>query len=212
MTREVWIERCLRQIYGGQPTDDATITVNLVNTWLPDAIAVAAKTNYKDNLQLDGIAYVNGGFYTTFKGIAVTEDESFLWKVALPEIPLGIGNDEGISTIQLKDTDSRQITKPFIWITQAQKGYYQNMRTIPNKLLCYLEGGYIYIISTILLNDYTATVCMVSGGDDSDLDSELNVPPDYFPAMVEYVKQQLMFERNVPQDLGNDGVDLKTTA
>lgn len=210
MRRDVFIERTLRQIYGGMPSDDAQITINLVNKWLDDAIALAAKTNYTDNAKLEGVAYVNGSFFTTFKGIAVSQDESFLWKLELPEMPVGIGNDEGVSTIQLKD-DTRNISKPFIWITQAQKGFYQNMRGIPNKILCYLEGKYIYIISTLVLSSYTASVTMISGGDSSDLDSELNVPPDYFPIMVQYIRDQLMFERNVPRDLSNDGTDLKTT-
>jgi hypothetical protein len=207
MTREVAIELIRRQIYGGYPSDDAEITVNLVNQWLEVALAVAAKTNYTDSIKMDGIAYVNGGFYTTFKGIAVSVDETNLYKVALPQIPVGLGSNEGISTIQLKDPDSKQITQPFTWITQAQKAYYKNMRAIPNKLLCYLEGGFVYIISTIILNSYTATVCMISGGDMSDLDSELNIPMDYFPVMAAYVQQQVGLQKNTPQDVTNDGLD-----
>jgi hypothetical protein len=59
MTRLEFIERHLRQIYGGFPTDDAQITNNLVNSWLNDAIAAAAKQNQKDNIALDGISYKN---------------------------------------------------------------------------------------------------------------------------------------------------------
>jgi hypothetical protein len=212
MLRATAIELLRRQIYGGQPSDDAEITIGLVNQWLEPAIAVAAKTNYNDSIKLDGIAYVNGGFYTTFKGLEVDVDEAFLYKVALPQIPVGLGNDEGISTIQLKDPDSRQITQPFIWVTQAQKAYYKNMRPIPNKILCYLEGGYVYIISTIVLNSYTATVCMISGGDMDDLQSELNIPMDYFPIMADYIKQQLGFEKAMSQDSTNDGVDTSSVA
>lgn len=67
MTRRVWIERCLRQIYGGQPSDDSTITVNLVNVWLSTGIGLAAKANYKDNISIDGIGYINNSFYTKLK-------------------------------------------------------------------------------------------------------------------------------------------------
>jgi hypothetical protein len=48
---------------------------------------------------------------------------------------------------------------------------------------------------------------MVSGGDSTDLNSELNVSPDYFPVMVQYIREQLMFERSIPQDTDNDGQD-----
>ena len=59
MTRKTFIERILRQIYNGQPSDDSNITFNLVNQWLNDAIGVAAKKNYTDSIQMDGVAYVN---------------------------------------------------------------------------------------------------------------------------------------------------------
>lgn len=213
LTRRIFIEKILRQIYNGQPSDDATITYNLVNAWLGDAIAFAARANYADNLKLDGVAYVNGGFYTTFKGLEIEADEFSLWKIELPHIPVGLGVNEGINTAQIKE-NSTNISRPLTWINQSQKTYYQNMRQIPNKILAYLEGKFIYVITTILLNQYTASVTMISGGDDTDLDSELNVPQDYFPQMVEYVKQQLLLEKAQPVDVTNDGLDngsIKTT-
>lgn len=208
MTRRFFIERTLRQIYGGQPTDDASITDNLVNTWLNDGIALAAKQSYKDALVIDGISYVNNGFYTIFKGLSTVSDEQFLWKITLPQIPVGIGTNMGVSTLQFKDQNSGQISQSVIWISENQRSYYQSMRQIPNKIIAYSQGQYIYVISTLLLNLYTANVTMISGGDSTDLDSTLNVPEDYFPVMVEYVKQQLMFERQVPIDVENDGNDI----
>lgn len=211
MTRRIWIERCLRQIYNGPVSDDATITINLVNVWLNTAIGLAAKANYKDNISIDGIGYINGSFYTKFRDIAITSDGNFLWQMVLPEVPLGIGRNEGISTLELVD-DRGNVTRPFIPISENQKTYYQSMQPIPNKILYYYEGSLMYAVSTLLLNGYTANVTMVSGGDATDLDSTLNVPPDYDNVMIEYIKQQLMFERGVPIDATNDGLDaIKTT-
>src|SRR6266496_6346701 len=99
MTIALFIERALRQIYGGHPSDDATITINLVNVWLDDAIAVAAKKNYTDSIAIEGIAYVNNSFYTTYKGLTLSEDEFGIWKIILPQIPFGIGQNEGVSTV-----------------------------------------------------------------------------------------------------------------
>lgn len=210
MTRRFFIERTLRQIYNGQPSDDATITPNLVNTWLNDGIGIAAKTNYTDSIKIDGIAYINDSFYTTYKNLAVSKDEMFLWKVTLPHIPIGLGNNEGVSTCVF--TDGNQNSYPLIKMTQFQKAYYRSMRPIPNKILGYLEGEFIYAISTIQLSSYTAKACMISGGDSTNLDSTLNVPDDYLPVIVEYIKQQLGFERVQPVDVSNDGLDaIKTT-
>lgn len=207
MIRLQFIERILRQIYNGLPSDDATITKELVNKYLEDAIGVAAKANYKDNIALDGVSYVNDSFYSTFKGIAVTKDERFLWKIALPQVPVGLGGNEGVSTLVLKN-DTGELSYPIVWLTANQLSYQKGMRPIPNKLLGYYQGKNAFVMSTLILSDYTATVTLVSGGDSTDLYSELNVPPDYFPVMVEYIKNQLMFERNVPVDTTNDGSDV----
>lgn len=211
MTRYKFIEQIRRLIYGAQPNDDAQITIGLVNSWIDSAIAYAARQNYLDNDRLEGIMYVNNSFYTTFKGLTASQDEQFLWKIELPSIPVGIGYSEGISKLQFKDSDSNQISQTVIFLSQNQTTYFQNTIPIPNKLMAYQQGKYVYVVSTLLLSQYTANVTMISGGVITDLYSELNVPPDYQPIMIEYLKKQLMFQRQVPQDLANDGIDAITT-
>lgn len=211
MTREFFIERCLRQIYGDFPTDDSSITKNLINGWIHDAAAIAAAKNNEKNISLEGISFVNNSFYTTFKGLAISNDETFLYRVTLPQIPLGIGSTEGISSAVLKDTDG-QITYPIVLLSQNQLTYSRGMRSIPNKVIGYPEGEYLYIKSTYLLNDFTASVTMISAGDSTDLTSTLNVPADYFPIMVEYIKQQLLLEKAQAIDTSNDGKDVNPEA
>ncbi len=211
MQRGTFIELLRREIYGGQPDDDSNITVGFVNTWLESAMAYAAKTNYTDNAQLEGIAFVNNSFYTTFKGITVIEDEQFVWKLEMPSIPLGIGYSEGISTLQFKDSSSAQISQTVVWLSENQRTFAPGMRPMPNKLLAYSEGKFVYVMSTILLSAYTANVTMISGGVSSDMDSELNIPPDYQPLVIEYIKKQLLFEVSQPVDTTNDGLDARVT-
>lgn len=212
MTRKTYIELIRRQIYGGQPSDDAEITVGLVNKYLDIAIAVAAQQNYKGNIAIEGISYVNNGFYTTFKGIAVTKDENFLWKIALPQVPVGIGENEGVEIVVFKDSENNQLSQNIVWMSQNQRSFNSGRRQIPNKLLAYQEADAIYVLSTILLSQYTASVTMVSGGTSTDLTSTINVPPDYFTVIVDYLKAQLLFQRQMPVDSTNDGVDIiKTT-
>jgi len=211
-SRYEFIERALRQIYGDFPSDDASISYNLVNSWLNDGIALAAKANYKDNITIDGIESVNNSFYTTFKNLAISSDGNLLWKITLPQLPIGIGSTEGISTVQIKDNATPQTSYPIILLSENQRSFARGMRSIPNKLQGYPEGGFVFIESTLILSNYTANVTMISGGDASDLSSTLNVPQDYWQVMVEYIKQQLQFERMQPVDLSNDGTDyVKTT-
>jgi hypothetical protein len=179
----------------------------LVNQYIDQAIAFAAKNNYTDNLRLDGVAYVNNSFYTTFKGLTITRDERNLWKVTLPQIPVGIGANEGISTFYLKDTTG-QLSQPLIPLTENQKTYFQQLQTPPFKTLYYVEGSNAFIVTTSILTGYTASVTLVSGGDSTDLTSTLNVPGDYVPVMIEYIQKQLLLMKTTPRDLANDGTDL----
>jgi hypothetical protein len=206
MTRSQLIEQIIRQVYGNQPTDDASITPNLVNQFINQGIGVAVKLNYKDAIQMDGVGYVNNSFYTTFKGLPITQDEAFKWKIALPSIPLGVGQDEGISTLVFKNNDGK-VSLPVIWLSQNQVTYYQSLPTIANKILAYSEGGFVYALSPLLLDQYTATVTLISGGDSTNLSSTLNVPDDYISVITEYAVKSLMAARAQIQDSANDGND-----
>ena len=208
MIRQEFIERNFRQITGGFPTDDSELTYNLINSWLNDAIGVAAKANYMDAIKLDGVGYVNNSFYTKFKNLSVSQDERFTYKITLPQIPFGIGQNEGVNTLQFTDSNGN-VSLNCIPLSEKQVTYFQTMRAIPNKTLYYSEGTFIYVKSTLLLNQYTASVGMISGGNGNDLTSTLNVPADYFPVMVEYLKSQLAFERAQIKDNSNDGNDIK---
>jgi hypothetical protein len=209
MTRGQLIEQILRQVYGGYVQEDSSITPMLVNQYIDQGIAVAARTNYTDNLKLEGISFVNNSFYTTFKGLVAVRDERNLWKITLPQVPVGIGYSEGISTLQFKDSQG-VVSQPCVPLTQNQKTYFQSMPNIPSKTLFYSEGDKVYVISNQILSNYTASVTMVSGGVSSSLTSVLNVPSDYMPVIIQYVQQQLLLMKQRPQDLANDGSDLTT--
>ena len=205
MTRYALIERILRQIYNGQPSDDSNITYNLVNQWLNDAIAIAARKNYSDNMQMDGIAYVNNSFYTSFNGLAVSNVNPTTYSIDLPSIPYALGKDEGVATLQFVASGKESQTAIPLSINQI--GYQEQLRPIQNKLLYWIEGKNIFVKTSILLSSYKANIRMINGGDSTDLQSTLIVPDDYVPMMIEYIKNQLAFEKSRPIDQSNDGVD-----
>lgn len=207
-TRIEIIERAKRQVYGGFPIEDSQITDNLANKWLSDAVAVAAKQNYVEAIKLDGIAYVNNSFYTTYKGLTAERDEKFTYKIVLPQVPIGVGKNEGIATLQFKD-EKRKISMTAIPMSINQLGYAKGLRTIPNKIMFWWEGRDIYVETTLPIFEYTALVRMISGGDSTDLTSQLNVPDDYMPIVMEYLTNQLLKQRGQVQDTSNDGSDNK---
>jgi len=207
MTRKIFIERILRQIYNGQPNDDSSITFNQVNQWLNDAIGIAVKKNYTDSVQLDGIAYINNSFYTTYTNLDIAAEtvDNVTYSVALPQIPFGLGRNEGVATLQI--VGDKKTSQTAIPLSMNQVGYIENLRPIQNKILYWIEANKIYAKSTIPLTEYKATLRMVSGGDSTNLESTLIVPDDYVPVIVEYIKGQLAFERSRAIDTSNDGVD-----
>ena len=207
MTRYALIERILRQIYNGQPSDDSSITYNLVNQWLNDAIGMAVKKNYTDNIQIDGVAYVNNSFYTTFTNIDINAEsvDTVTYSIDLPIIPYSLGRNEGVAMLQF--VGDKKTSQTAIPLSMNQVAYIEQLRPIQNKILYWVEGKNIYVKSSIPLTQYKATLRLISGGDSTDLNSTLIVPDDYMPMVIEYIKGQLAFERSRPIDSSNDGVD-----
>jgi hypothetical protein len=207
MTRNAFIERILRQIYNGQPSDDSNITYNLVNQWLNDAIGLAVKKNYTDNIQMDGVAYVNNSFYTTFTNIDINAEavDTVTYSIDLPIIPYALGRNEGVAMLQF--VGDKKTSQTAIPLSMNQVAYQEQLRPIQNKILYWIEGKNIYVKSAIPLTQYKATLRLISGGDSNDLTSVLVVPDDYIPHIVEYIKGQLAFEKSRPVDTSNDGVD-----
>jgi len=207
MTRYALIERILRQIYNGQPSDDSSITYNLVNQWLNDAIGLAVKKNYTDSIQMDGIAYVNNSFYTTYTNLDIAAEtvDNVTYSVLLPQIPIALGKNEGVATLQF--VGDKKTSQTGIPLSINQVAYIDNMRPIQNKILYWIEGKNIFVKSSIPLTSYKATLRMVSGGDSKNLESTLIIPDDYIPVIIEYIKAQLAFEKSRPIDTNNDGVD-----
>jgi hypothetical protein len=203
MQRQTFIERILRLIYNEQPSDDSSITFNLVNEWLNDGIGVAAKKNYTDNLQLEGVAFVNSSFFTTFSNLTITQADTDLYTVTLPQIPLALGKTDGIASLQIY---SNQQSRAGVPLNTAQSVYQNNIRPIQNKFAFWYDGKTIYIKSGTIITNFKAKIRMVSGGVSSDLTSELNVPDDYIPVIVEYMKL-LIANKQRPIQTTNDGVD-----
>jgi hypothetical protein len=207
MIRGQFLESILMQVYGQKPTDDAEITYNLVNLYCSEGIGVAAQAAYKGAIQLDGVGYVNNGFYSTFSGLVISQDstDNLCYKLELPEIPVGIGNSMGLSEIRFKADGFTSL--PGIPLSVNQWGYFDSMRPIANKILYLQEGKFVRAKTPLILTDFTATVKMISGGVSSDLNSELNVPPDFLPVVRQYIIEKLIAERAVPTDVYNDGTD-----
>ena len=208
MTRKALIYKILIQIYGGPPTDDSDISDDLVNVWVNEGVALAAKQNYKDAIQIDGMGYINNSFYATYSGLAIVSDttDNLCYKLTLPQLPLGIGRNEGVATLKFKDSNGF-VSLTGIPLSINQQAYADNMPVIPNKIMYWPEGNTLRMKSALQLWNYTGIVKMVSAGDSTDLNSTLLVPDDYIPVVTDYVSKMLLLQRSQPVDTANDGLD-----
>lgn len=207
-TRFSLIKRILRQVYSGQPTEDSNITPELVNRWMNDALAMAAKEFYKESIAIEGMGYINNSFYCTYSGLVVTNDSSDnqTYMLTLPQIPLGLAKNSGIAKLQFVSSTGL-VSMDAIPLSMNQVAYADRIPAPQNKILYWPEGVFVRCKTAIQLFSYTGTVKMVSAGDSTNLDSIVNIPDDYMAVVISYVKDQLAWERQQPQDRTNDGED-----
>ena len=81
----------------------------MVNLYINQGTASAIRSQLKDSVSLDGVTYINNAFYFTYKGLPIAQEENLLWKVDLPQVPFGIGRNEGVANLKIKK-DSRTST------------------------------------------------------------------------------------------------------
>lgn len=208
-TRKIFAQQIQRMIYGEIPNDDVDISLNLINRYVNQGIALAAKANYTDNLKMDGIAYVNSSFYTTFKNIAITKStfEDFCYELSLPEIPVALGRADGVAQLTLKDVTQFSLTG--VPITTEQVAFRKVMRRIPNRFYYWYERSTVIIDCVLDITDYTATVKMVSSGsDNTDLSATIYLPNEWLSFVQDYVVKNLILERQQPKDLTNDSIQV----
>jgi hypothetical protein len=204
------IERILRMVYAGQPTEDSSITYELVNRFLNDGCAIAAQKNYTDNIAIEGTGYINNSFYCTYSGIPIVQDptNNLGWMFQLPQIPLAFDKTQGISRLRFYRNGFTSFDG--VPISQNQASYFDRMPPIQNKVVYLPEGVYVRCKATFPLSLWTSTVTMVSAGDSTDLNSILNIPDDYMPIVIDYCVKELAWERSQPRNTGNDGEDIPT--
>lgn len=208
MIRQAYCELILREIYRGQPNADAVITMNQVNAMINPALAAFAKMNYVENKRTDNIEYINDSFFLTFadRDIFQNHNENFSYYFSLPHIPVAIGANLGISTVELLSPNGA-VSQSIVMCTADEWARRKTARRIPNKILGTYEGKTFLLYTTLPLYNYKGKVRMVSGGATTDLTSELNVPDDFFKFVVTYIKEELAFELSRPADAANDGKD-----
>lgn len=207
MTKRYLAELIQRRFAGGDPGDDMGLTLQDIAGWLDFGIAAAAMKNYADTAQLDA-EYIADGFYISYGGIALTRDTNTGYYVgSLPATPYAVPKGYDISGVYIQGEGKQ--SRALVRIMQNQIAYWKEyLRLPPNSIAFWIEGKQIFLDSQFVLDGKTITVRM-AGGNDGNLDSQVNLPPDLVDFAVGLVLQKLMPFAGVRPDTSNDGIDVK---
>lgn len=204
-TRKMVLETIQRLMLGGMPSDDTELTINLINQHLNAAIGYAAKTNYKEELQLNGIENVSDAFYTSFTNINISKDQSTGWyNATLPQQPAGVGTGWDISNFMLTTgSGAKLFAHP---ISPREVEFLYNGKKPCNEIFYWVNRDTVSLHSGQDLTKYKANVRMIST-QSSDLDSVVTIPDGYMPVVVKYLSEVLGVEVQRPVDSSSDGVE-----
>lgn len=204
-TRRMVLETIQRLMLGGMASDDTELTINLINQHLNAAIGYAAKTNYKEEIQLNGIENVSDAFYTSFTNINISKDQNTGWyNATLPQQPAGIGAGWDISGFMLTTgSGAKLFAHP---ISPREVEFLYNAKKPCNEIFYWVNRDTVSLHSGQDITKYKANVRMIST-QSSDLDSVVTIPDGYMPVVVKYMSEVLGIEVQRPIDSSSDGVE-----
>lgn len=206
-TRRQLCELVIRNLAGGDPSDDFPVKPEEVNLWMEHAIAAAAKVNYTEGVNLDGIEFVADAFYTSFRNLELLYDElTDSYYTELPSMPYGLPRGYDISSLQIQG--NKQLSKTGVRVNPQQLSYYKELPMPPNMFYFWTEKKRLWCYSFTPLQDSFVYVRMASAADTSgDLDSELALPSDFLPYVTDYLEKKLRPMIALPADITNDGIN-----
>lgn len=207
MTRNELIAQIRRMYYGGLPSEEASLRPLEVNQYINEAIAYIAKINYTDSIKLDGVETVSDAFYTTFKNLAITRDtDTGYYSTTLPHPPIGLSRGYGISTVTFPANTG--LAKAPIAISPRELDFIDQIKTPPSKIFYWAEADKLWFKSYVNLVGKFAIVRMISQ-ENTDLNSELNVPGEYIPDMINWIMSQLNIRKQLAEDNIKSGTETK---
>jgi hypothetical protein len=208
MIRKELAEKIQRRVVGGLATDDTDISLELINVHITDAIALMAKKNYSDSIELEGIEGLADGFYSTFKNIPISKDEDLgLYYCDLPQAPYGIARGHDITNFSVTGFTSG--SQQALRIKGSDLALMEQQRYVPKRIYYFLDGKKAWLKTEYVLDNKKVRIRMASPSENADLDSELNVPLEYIPDIINYVISILVPEEQSPKDISNDGLNIK---
>lgn len=193
-------ERYLIKFSGGMMSDDVKIDERFFIHEINKAIAFIAKGSMLENSQLDGIAYANDQFITTYRNIPILFDEAvseFKYSV-LPDIPIGLVKGRGLVMV-IPPLGTENSLKP-VSLREVPMLFHQPL--IPRVTFYWIEGGVISYWPSPSFGKVATK--MISSGT-ADIDAPLAIPPESILQIDEIVTKSMAILFQIQPDNINDG-------
>lgn len=204
-TRLQTLEMLQRLLLGGMASDDTELTINLINQHLNGAIAYAAKANYKEEIELNGVEDVADAFYADFNSLVITKDNTTgLYNTILPQQPAGLGAGWDISTFMLiTGSGSKLFAHP---ISAREVEFLYKTSGACSEVYYWVTGIEVSLHACKDITPYKANIRMISS-QSSDFSAPITLPDGYLPLVVEYMSKVLGIQMQRPIDISSDGVE-----
>jgi hypothetical protein len=200
------IDRCLRAFYGDYPSEEATLTPNLVLLYINDAVALAISKKMQENYVVTGIQSVPDGFVSTFKISSFTKDDNTgYYSASLPHPPMGFAENSSVSGAYFATVKGQ--SKPILEVKQNEVDYFRFMPHPKNAAYYWIEGNLIYVYVNTNLPVGASIYIRMASHITSSLDAPMNVPPDMVDFVFQTVMQRLLVQKNIVNDNVLDGKD-----
>lgn len=196
-------EQIRTTFYGGQPSDDASLSLRYFAEMIAQEVALEAKMDAFQNSNAGETTYANDQFISVFNSLSIanTNDEKF---TLLPMTPAGLPKNQEIVSVRITGNNCIDCIP-----MGAKDDFAQGLIGLPKGFVFYkVENGRIVYVTKNPLIGGTVTIKMIGAvsATGNILDAVLNVPKSNEMAIIDRILARVRPTKGIPQDILNDAV------
>lgn len=199
MRLNLFVDLIYRQINGGRPSTDSSVTKNQIKALLPAAVNYALTGDYWANIRMEGDREVPGAFITELEARTFKTDDLGKEYIELPESLANIGGNGGVRYVrdggENHYSPRPQGTSPSHWdgILLGLREFQHTKRRL-----------YLYNRNCLVDMFFIGVILDVSEMKDTD---DLPIPAGREPEVIDIVRAFFRDQRLSPKDYIVNGVD-----
>lgn len=192
-------EEIFRMYYKFAPQQDSDLDERDVLFHVFNGACKYAVTDAQINSKADEGYYSNDAFYLKYT-LPVLTDVGGRYYVSLPSAPVSLAGNREIDHVFFPGANCTAI-----FVSAKQRSYIAHLPKIPG-IQWYLSDGKMFFNKNGLAKLLTTVSFDIICAGNNPL-SELNMPANYIPLLVQDIVKMLLVEKGLTVDLSNDKVD-----